>query len=118
MGRISPRPRVSDASVPDYPIDRPQGRSQVHFCQREDDATSRGKDALFRTSDGHRCMPNASVARICDAAHQVALTSVGANNQNTAAGQRTAFFHHENIVYRTTVEAVSTKLLAFTRRGK
>ena len=83
------------------------------------------KHIQVKTSEGHKCMlnmqvtdvkkPLMSVARICDAGHEVVFRSNGGTITHTSTGQTTKFQRVDN-VYRLRVDVVSEPV--FRRPGK
>jgi hypothetical protein len=119
---------ISEKMAPQVKVQPSQGsREGVRYvtANGETMANKGEKHIQVKTSEGHKCMlnmqvtdvkkPLMSVARICDAGHEVVFRSNGGTITHTGTGQTTKFQRIDN-VYRLKVGIVSEPV--FRRPGK
>jgi hypothetical protein len=118
---------ISEAFAPQVPVRASQGSREglKYVAANGSMMPNRGEKHIHvRTSEGHKCLlnmqvtdvkkPLMSVARICDAGHEVHFTKDGGYIEHVESGQLTSFNREDN-VYRLHV-AVSEPV--FSRQGK
>ena len=97
----------------------------TYITANGDEMANQGeKDVKIVTKEGHKCLlkmqvtdvrkPLMSVARICDAGHQVTFTNEGGNIKHLQTGQTTHFDRIDN-VYRLKVDLAESS--GFARQG-
>ena len=119
---------ISEKMAPQVKVRPSQGsREGVRYvtANGETMANKGEKHIQVKTNEGHKCMlnmqvtdvkkPLMSVARICDAGHEVVFRSNGGTITHTRTGQTTKFQRVDN-VYRLKVDVVSEPV--FRRPGK